>query len=130
MLDLYGGLRASILTDNIQFLMLIILLLICFCFLIHYNSSIFNLDFIKNNQPNLLSYSYYTNFTAGLTFFIAVSATNLFHQGNWQRVYAAKSNKVLKKSLVISFLIVIPLVFMMGFSGLVAISYDNNLYLT
>ena len=124
---LYGGLRASILTDNIQFLMLIILLLISFCFLIYYNSSIFNLDFIKNNQPNLISYSYYTNFTAGLTFFIAVSATNLFHQGNWQRVYAAKSNKVLKKSLIIASLIVIPLVFMMGFTGLVAVSFENSL---
>ena len=67
---LYGGLRASILTDNIQFLILIILLLISFCFLIYYNSSIFNLEFIKNNQPNLLSYSYYTNFTAGLTFLL------------------------------------------------------------
>ena len=38
---LYGGLRVSILTDNIQFLMLIILLLISFSFLIYYNSSIF-----------------------------------------------------------------------------------------
>ena len=37
------------------------------------------------------------NYTAGLTFFIAVAATNLFHQGNWQRVYAAKNNLILKK---------------------------------
>jgi len=62
------------------------------------------------------------NFTAGLTFFIAVAATNLFHQGNWQRVYAAKNNKVLKNSLIISFLIIIPIVFLMGFSGLIAVS--------
>ena len=66
------------------------------------------------------------NFTAGLTFFIAVAATNLFHQGNWQRVYAARDNKVLKKSLVISFLIIIPIVFLMGFSGLVAVSSDSE----
>ena len=43
------------------------------------------------------------NFTSALTFFIAVAATNLFHQGNWQRIYAAKNYQVLKKSLIISF---------------------------
>jgi Na+/proline symporter len=67
------------------------------------------------------------NYTAGLTFFIAVAATNLFHQGNWQRVYAAKNNKVLKNSLLISFIIIIPIVFMMGFSGLIAVSQNSNI---
>ena len=47
--------------------------------------------------------SYIPSYTAGLTFFIAVAATNLFHQGNWQRVYAAKDYKTLRKSLIISF---------------------------
>ena len=123
---LYGGLRASIFTDNIQFIVLILLLLIGFSYLISFNSNDFNFEFIKTNKPNLLSANYLPNFTAGLTFFIAVAATNLFHQGNWQRVYAAKSNDVLKKSLIISFVIVIPIVFLMGFSGLVAVSQNNN----
>ena len=66
------------------------------------------------------------NFTAGLTFFIAVAATNLFHQGNWQRVYAAKNNDVLKKSLIFSFVIILPIVFLMGFSGLIAVSQNET----
>ena len=61
-----------------------------------------------------------------MTFFVAVAATNLFHQGNWQRVYAAKNYEVLKKSLIFSFLIILPIVFFMGFSGLVAVSQDTN----
>jgi hypothetical protein len=44
-----------------------------------------------------LSSSYIPSYTAGLTFFIAVAATNLFHQGNWQRVYAAKDYQTLKR---------------------------------
>ncbi len=124
---LYGGLRASIFTDNIQFIVLGFLLLIGFAYLISFNSNDFNFEFIKTNKPNLLSINYLPNFTAGLTFFIAVSATNLFHQGNWQRVYAAKSNDVLKKSLVLSFIIIIPVVFLMGFSGLVAVSQNENI---
>ena len=123
---LYGGLRASIFTDNIQFIVLILLLLIGFSYLISFNSNDFNFEFIKTNKPNLLSTNYLTNFTAGLTFFIAVAATNLFHQGNWQRVYAAKSNDVLKKSLIFSFIIIIPVVFLMGFSGLIAISQNSS----
>ena len=123
---LYGGLRASIFTDSIQFIVISILLLISFSYLISLNSNEFSFEFIKQNKPILLSSDYLPNFTAGLTFFIAVAATNLFHQGNWQRVYAAKSSKVLKKSLIISFFIIIPIVFFMGFSGLVAVSTNSN----
>ncbi|MDC0167864.1 sodium:solute symporter [bacterium] len=123
---LYGGLRASIFTDNIQFIVLILLLLIGFSYLISFNSNDFNFEYIKTNKPNLLSINYLPNFTAGLTFFIAVAATNLFHQGNWQRVYAAKNNDVLKKSLILSFIIIIPVVFLMGFSGLIAISQNSS----
>ena len=124
---LYGGLRASIFTDNIQFIVFGLLLLISFLYLISLNSNEFSLEFIKQNKPNLLSFNYLPNFTAGLTFFIAVAATNLFHQGNWQRVYAAKDNKVLKSSLIFSFLIIIPIVFLMGFTGLIATSQNSNL---
>ena len=127
---LYGGLRASIFTDNIQFIVFGLLLLIGFSYLISFNSNEFNFEFIKLNKPNLLSSNYLPNFTGGLTFFIAVAATNLFHQGNWQRVYAAKNNNVLKKSLIYSFIIIIPVVFLMGFSGLVAVSQNNNIIQT
>ncbi len=123
---LYGGLRASIFTDSIQFIVLIILLVIAVSFLVSFNTTQFNFEFIKLNKPNLLSVEYFPNFTAGLTFFVAVAATNLFHQGNWQRVYAAKNNIILKKSLLISFFLIIPVVFFMGFSGLVATSLDSN----
>ena len=123
---LYGGLRASIFTDNIQFIVFGLLLIIAFSYLISFNSNDFSFEFVKQNKPYLLSADYLPNFTAGLTFFIAVAATNLFHQGNWQRVYAAKNNKVLKNSLIVSFIIIIPIVFMMGFSGLVATSQNPS----
>ncbi len=123
---LYGGLRASIITDNIQFIVFIIFLLISFSFLFSFNTNEFNFEFINKNKPKLISKDYLPNFTAGLTFFVAVAATNLFHQGNWQRVYAAKDNNVLKKSLSFAFLIVIPIVFLMGFTGLVSVSKNSN----
>ena len=123
---LYGGLRASIFTDNLQFILFLILLILSFSYLITFNKYEFNLNFIYENKPLLLSAKYLPNFTAGLTFFIAVAATNLFHQGNWQRVYSAKNDQTLKRSLFFSFLIIIPIVFFMGFCGLVAVSANKN----
>ena len=125
---LYGGLRASILTDKFQFILFFLLLLISFTYLMSINSSEFNFQFIKQNSPELLNLTNLINFTAGFTFFIAVAATNLFHQGNWQRVYAAKSNNILKLSLILSFIIIIPIVFLMGFSGLLSISKNPEIF--
>ena len=121
---LYGGLRASIFTDNIQLVIVLMLFLISFIYLILFTGDQFSFQYVIKKNPQLLSVSYIPNYTAGLTFFIAVAATNLFHQGNWQRVYAAKNTKILQKSLLISFIIIIPVVLFMGFSGLVAISID------
>ena len=121
---LYGGLRASIFTDNIQMVVIGVLLLISVSYITSFTGSEFSFDFIKEKNPQLLSPSYLPSYTAGLTFFIAVAATNLFHQGNWQRVYAAKNYETLKKSLIISFFIIIPVVFYMGFTGMVAFSID------
>ena len=121
---LYGGLRASMFTDNIQMAVIIVLFLISVFYLTTFTGDAFTFTFIKEKNPDLLNIKYIPNYTAGLTFFIAVAATNLFHQGNWQRVYAAKNNKVLKQSLIISSIIIVPIVFFMGFSGMVAVSTD------
>ena len=123
---LYGGLRASIFTDNIQMIVIGILLLISIFYILSYTGNTFSFEYIKQKNPQLLSSSYIPSYTAGLTFFIAVAATNLFHQGNWQRVYAAKNYKTLKQSLIISFFIIIPIVFFMGFTGMVSFSIDPS----
>ena len=123
---LYGGLRASIFTDMIQMIIIIILFVISAIYLLSFTGDQFSFDFIYEKNPQLLSVNYIPNYTAGITFFIAVAATNLFHQGNWQRVYAAKNNEVLKKSLILAFIVIIPIVYFMGFSGLVAVSVNSK----
>ena len=123
---LYGGLRASIFTDNLQFIFFIILLVFSFLYIIFSHVLHINLNPNTNNKIELSSTNFYTNFTSGFIFFIAVAATNLFHQGNWQRVYAAKNDNVLKKSLIISFFLVVPIVFFIGFTGLISKSLDPD----
>ena len=123
---LYGGLRASIFTDNIQMVMIILLLTILISIISSSTGNNFSFAFIREKNPQLLSFSYIPSYTAGLTFFIAVAATNLFHQGNWQRVYAAKNYKTLKSALIVSFFIIVPIVFLMGFIGMVSFSVDPS----
>ena len=124
---LYGGLRASIFTDNIQMIVIGILLLVSIIYIDTVSGSKFSLEIIKKNNPHLLSSSYLPGYTAGFTFFIAVAATNLFHQGNWQRVFAAKDFYTLKRSLIFSFFIIIPIVFFMGLTGMVSFSINSTI---
>ena len=122
---LKGGFKLSIITDKYQFSIIVVLIFFSL-FLILNNLEMNSYKLISKNVPNLLSEKNFVNYTAGLTFFIAVAATNLFHQGNWQRVFAAKDNSVLKKSLIYSSIISFLIVFWMGYTGLISFSLKPN----
>ena len=119
---LYGGLRASIFTDKIQFVIIIILLIFAINHIFNSGSNTFSTDLINEKAGTLMSGKYFYGYTAGLTFFIAVFATNLFDQGVWQRVFAAKSSDDLRKGFVSAFFIVIPFMLILGFFGILAVS--------
>ncbi len=120
---LRGGFKLSIITDKYQFLIVLGIILFSI-FLILGNLEINSYELIKKNSSKLVSKNYIPNYTAGLTFFIAVAATNLFHQGNWQRVFAARNNLILKKSLIYSSIISFFIVLWMGYTGLISFSID------
>ncbi len=122
---LRGGFKLSIITDKYQFI-IIAILIFASMILILGNLEINSFKLIKENSPNLISSKYLPNYTAGLTFFIAVAATNLFHQGNWQRVFAAKNNLILKKSLIYSSIITLLIVLWMGYTGLISFSLNSK----
>ena len=123
---LRGGFKLSIITDKYQFIIVLSIILFSI-FLILGNLEINSYELIKKNSAKLISKNYIPNYTAGLTFFIAVAATNLFHQGNWQRVFASKNNFVLKKSLIYSSIISFFIVFWMGYTGLISFSLDPKI---
>jgi Na+/proline symporter len=120
---LKGGFKLSIITDKYQFSFIVVIITVSI-FIILGNIELSSYELIAKNSPILIDKNYLPNYTAGLTFFIAVAATNLFHQGNWQRVFSAKNNNILKSSLAYSSIIVFFIVFWMGYSGL--ISYSLN----
>ena len=120
---LRGGFKLSIITDKYQFTFIVLIILASLLIILS-KIDLSSFEIIKKNSPNLIDKNYLLNYTAGLTFFIAVAATNLFHQGNWQRVFSAKNNSILKSSLIYSSIIIFFIVFWMGYSGL--LSYSLN----
>jgi len=113
--SLLGGLRLSIKTDFIQFMLIMFVLLGLFYF-IPWNKSFESFDF-----ASIMS-SDFTNFNHvafGLTLIIAVLCTEVFNHTSWQRVYALKKD-VVKRSFLISALIVFIVIFILGMTGLYA----------
>ncbi len=122
---LRGGFKLSVITDKYQFIIVSVIILASFTLILE-SLDISGFEIIKKNSPNLLDTKYLPNYTAGLTFFIAVAATNLFHQGNWQRVFAARNNNKLKASLLYSSVIIFLIVFWMGYTGLISYSLNQE----
>jgi Na+/proline symporter len=122
---LFGGLKATIRSDRIQFIVIILLFLYLIFSIFLQNNNNLNLNIFQENFIKFDKKSLIISFQFGFVFFIAVAATNLFHQGNWQRVYAAKNEKILAKSLLISFFIIFLIVLLMGLTG--SISKLNGL---
>ena len=122
---LRGGFKLSIMTDKYQFCFILLIILTTLIIILG-NLDYPSFDIIKKNSPDLINKKYLPNYTAGLTFFIAVAATNLFHQGNWQRVFSAKNNFVLRSSLTYASIIIFFIVFWMGYSGLLSYSLNKD----
>ena len=122
---LKGGFKLSIITDKYQFSFILIIIILSILMILG-NLDLTSYELIKKRSPNLINKHYIPNYTSGLTFFIAVAATNLFHQGNWQRVFSAKSNFILRQSLIISSIIIFLIVFWMGYTGLISYSINSK----
>jgi len=115
----YGGLRASIFTDKVQMLVIVPLLLALIYLGWRATGGITpTLDSLRTRAPQLLDLTNLTGIKAGLTFFVAILLTGLFHQGNWQRVYAARDDQAMRRGFLLGGLMVAPFIFVMGLFGL------------
>jgi solute:Na+ symporter, SSS family len=55
-----------------------------------------------------------------LTLVIAVTAANAFHQGYWQRVWAAQDERALRRGAVLGMVLIVPVVLVVGLFGVLA----------
>lgn len=115
----YGGLRASIFTDKVQMAVILPLLALLLYFGWHAVGGTATLmTTVQQNAPELLRLDNSLGVKAGITFFVAILLTGLFHQGNWQRVYSAKNSQTLVRGFLLGGLLAAPFIFVMGLFGL------------
>ncbi|DAC62649.1 TPA: hypothetical protein HA324_02315 [Candidatus Thalassarchaeaceae archaeon] len=119
----YGGLPASLETDKIQAwgIMFLITILLFILFIGDINILISD---AKSYTPEDIEWNWYhgsitdtSTFKSGLALVLAITAAEMFSQGNWQRAWASENDKALKKGAISASLIVFPLIFVMGFLG-------------
>ena len=119
----YGGLRASIFTDRVQFALILPLLAAVFVGALARIGGISGaFDRVAAEAPHLLSWRHPAGIEFGVTLIVAIAAANLFHQGFWQRVYSGRDTATVRRTYVFSGLAVIPMVFAAGLFGFMAMS--------
>jgi Na+/proline symporter len=119
----YGGLPASLATDRIQ--AWVIVLLVTALILLLFGFDIGQIiDDAKSYNPDdpwsIGSMSYTGSFKSGLALVVAITAAEMFSQGNWQRAYASQDDEALQRGALLAAGMVFPLVFAMGVLGTVA----------
>jgi len=116
---LYGGLRSSMFTDRVQMFIIVPLLVTLFVLGWQAAGGIGpTVDGLRERAPRLLDIGDPVGIKAGLTFFVAILLTGLFHQGNWQRVYAARDIRAMRNGFLLGGVLVAPFIFLMGLFGL------------
>ncbi len=116
---LYGGLAVTIFTDKVQMYVILPFLFLLFYFAWQATGGITPvLEGLYDKAPELLNPFDSQGFETGVTFFLAVALTGLFYQGTWQRIFAAKTDRVLRNGFLISGFLSFPIVVLLGVFGL------------
>lgn len=112
----WGGLRASLATDRWQALMLLALL-----------AAVLFVDWkhlpTAAKSAELPAIPFWSAVSVALTLVLAVTAANLFHQGYWQRVWAARDSAALWKGAILgggTTIVVVAVVGALGISAAMA----------
>jgi Na+/proline symporter len=95
---LVGGLEATIFTDAVQFVVIVPLLLLSFGIAVFALGGWGNaVAPVTETAPELLTLANGPGIKFGATLVIAVIAAEMFNQANWQRVYACKTDLVVRR---------------------------------
>lgn len=111
----YGGLRASLRTDRWQGWLVIALLAV---------AATAALTTVAEPVAGMRAAGMFGADRVGVesaaTLIIAVTAANLFHQGYWQRVWAARDDRALRRGALVGAAVTVPIVLVAGGFGMLA----------
>lgn len=118
-----GGLPASIVTDKIQAIVIAVLVIVLLC----------SVTTLKENRVSSYQFDQASNWTldgfmACITLSIAIACAELFNQGTWQRVWAAKSDQDMHQGFLLGSVLVFFLMMFFGIMGMIAYAKNPQKY--
>ena len=124
--SLFGGFRGVVLTDIIQFILLVISALIVFFYAYDISGGWENIAAKAQSKGD----TNYTSFFAGaekyLSYVITFGCAWMIQANVWQRISATRNTKDAKKMAIMSFITYIPLYLLVVVTGMAAITmYDT-----
>ncbi|MDR9480226.1 MAG: sodium:solute symporter [Spiribacter sp.] len=111
-----GGLRASLVTDRWQALLMMALIGLVASAALGLAPSAKPIDYTAESP----SVGLISALGVALTLIIAVTTANLFHQGYWQRLWAARDQQALRYGALIGGTSTVVVVALLGLAGLLA----------
>lgn len=117
----YGGLRASILTDTVQAALILPLLAItALAAVLALGGPVTVFERVSTAQPALVTLGFLPGLQFGAYVAIAVLGAEALNQAWWQRIYAADSERSIRRGFLLAGIAVIPIVLISGLFGVVA----------
>lgn len=124
---LYGGLRASIFTDAVQLLIILPILLVgLVAGWMAVGGAGAVTQGLSERAPQLADVTFRVGVEGGLALVLGVVLANLFHQGYWQRVFAARDEGTMARSFKGAGVISGITVFALGLFGLAFVALGKE----
>lgn len=120
-----GGVSAAIFSNGLQSILITPFLIIPVVFtLLHFDGPGTIFDSVMEQKPEFLEIFNRGGVEFAIMIIIAVTAAELLNQTLWQRVYSAKSHKIIRRSLLASAIMVFPMTVVAAFLGLAAVAMN------
>ncbi|MFQ5918525.1 MAG: sodium:proline symporter [Thermoplasmata archaeon] len=120
----YGGIRASVMTDSLQTLLILPLMAVAFLgAVVALGGPVVIYDRIVASAPELLRLDHLPGIYFAIFVAIAITGANIFNQAYWQRFYTSRNERVLRRGLGVAAFAVIPMVILAGLFGIVAAGF-------
>jgi SSS family solute:Na+ symporter len=118
----YGGLRASMITDTVQTVLILPLLIVSVVVtLLVLGGTNAAHAAIVDTSPELLALDSASGLEFGAYVVVAIVGAEMLNQAWWQRVYAASDEGTLRRSFLVAAVAVVPMVFLAGVFGPIAV---------
>jgi len=117
----FGGFKAVVRTDIIQFVFLLSASILVFGYAYYYSGGVSAIDNIAKTKQLTHYFSFNYQLSNNIVYIITFGSAWMIQANVWQRISAARSPQDARKMIGLSFLVYIPLYLMVTFTGMLAL---------